>query len=271
MKISSKSQVRALLLLCFGLLVYVSHKVYAQQTTLVLYDNFDERFLNPSRWAWAACYAGQGVELECVREIRDEQLHLAHRSFGLTNSNSGLQAAGAIVGFANPASIRSIRTDLVVLSVQEVPCAANPGYGGGAHFAGTFFNAGSGNASEDVGAQLVLRRSSSDPPGQLNVFGQIFQGGVYFPNLFPLGTVSVGTPVTATLSWDQPHHQFVVSLTNHVTQLSTAGMMPYTFPDTTPAASPFKGLAISAFPANCTANVTSMYVKAAYSNVYVGQ
>jgi hypothetical protein len=70
-------------------------------------------------------------ELECVREIRDEHLHLAHRGFGLTNSNSGLQNGGAVVDFANSETIKTIRTDLVVRSVVELPCAANPGFGGG--------------------------------------------------------------------------------------------------------------------------------------------
>ena len=46
--------------------------------TITLYDNFDHKFLNPSRWAYALCYSGSGLEMECVREIRDERLHLAH-------------------------------------------------------------------------------------------------------------------------------------------------------------------------------------------------
>jgi len=33
-----------------------------------------------------ACYTDNGMELECVREIRDERLHLAHRNFGNRDS-----------------------------------------------------------------------------------------------------------------------------------------------------------------------------------------
>ena len=59
--------------------------------TITLYDNFDHKFLNPSRWAYALCYSGSGLEMECVREIRDEQLHLAHRYFGVQANDGGQQ------------------------------------------------------------------------------------------------------------------------------------------------------------------------------------
>ena len=78
-----------------------------------------------------------------------------------------------------------------------------------AHINGTFFNAGSDNPSDDVGEPLALGRDSSDPPGQLNVFGQINQGNNYFFYL-GLGTVTIGTPIAATLTWVPPNHQFLV-------------------------------------------------------------
>ena len=240
----------------------------AQSTTL--YDSFDHKFLNPSRWAYAFCFSGSGLELECVREIRDEQLHVAHRGFGLTDSNSGLQNGGAGVGFANSETIKTIKTDVVVRSVLESPCAANPGYGSNAGIWGTFFNAGSGDPNDDVGAALNLKRVYSDPPGQLIVIGQTFHAGIY-SSYFTIGTVSIGTPVTLTLSWDQPNHQFLISLTNKVTHVTTTGTMPYTFSDTTPVAGPAKTLGVGGFASNCTANSTSMYVDALFGKVYIGQ
>jgi hypothetical protein len=251
-----------------AVLLFVSLSCAAQTPTL--YDNFNHKFLSPSRWAYAICYAGNGLELECVREIQDEQLHLAHRSFGQTDSNTGLQGGAALVGFANSASIKSIRMDLIVRNVLESPCAANPGFGGSANIWGVFFNAGSGDSTDDVGAQLVFGRLASDPPGQLNVHGQTFHGGSYSP-FVPLGTVWIGTPVTATLTWDQPNHRFVVSWINKITHTTMRGMMPYSFSDTTPAAGAAKVLEVSGFPANCTANPTSVYVDALFDNVYVSQ
>jgi hypothetical protein len=238
--------------------------------TLKLYDNFDHKFINPSKWAYAFCFSGSGLELECVREIRDEQLHLAHRGFGLTTSNSGLQNGGAGVGFANSETIKTIKTDLVVRGVVESPCAANPGFGGGAGIWGTFFNTGTGNPNDDAGASLGLTRFASDPPGQLNVHGQTFRTGNYSP-YFSLGTVAIGTPVTITLSWDQPNHQFLISYTNKLTHITTTGTMPYDYPDTTPVAGPAKTLGVSGVPSNCTANSTSVYSDALFANVYIGQ
>jgi len=250
------------------LTLFITLHGVAQTTTL--YDNFDHKFLNPSRWAYALCYSGSGLEMECVREIRDERLHLTHRHFGLTDSNSGLQGGAALVGFANSETIKTIKFDLVVRSVQESPCAANPGFGGSANVWGTFFNAGSGDPNDDVGAQLVFGRFASDPPGQLNVHGQTFHAGSYSA-LFDLGTVAIGTQVTAILRWDSANHQFVISWTNKVTHVTTAGTMPYAFSDTTPVAGPAKVLEVSGFASNCIANSTSVYVDAQFDNVYIGQ
>jgi hypothetical protein len=38
--------------------------------------------------------------MECVREIRDEQLHLMHRHFGVQVNDGGQQNGSALVGFA---------------------------------------------------------------------------------------------------------------------------------------------------------------------------
>lgn len=250
--------------------VLLSATLYCTAQTTTLYDNFDHKLLNPSRWAYAFCFSGSGLELECVREIRDEQLHLVHRSFGLTNSDSGAQNGGAGVGFANSATIKTVKTDLVVRHLEESPCAANPSFGGGANIWGTFFNDGSGDPNNDVGAQLGLTRFASDPPGQLTVRGQTFHAGIY-SNFFTLGTVSIGTPVTITLRWDQPNHQFLISLTNRVTHVTTVGTMTYTYSDTTPVAGSAMTIGVGGFAANCTANSTSMYVDAYFDNVYVGR
>ena len=235
---------------------------------LIPYDDFDGKFINPSKWAYGFCYSSAVPDLECVREIRDEKLHLAHRTFALTNSNTDQQNGGAGVGFANPETIKTIKTDLLVRSVLEVPCAANATFGSSADIEGNFFNAGSGDPSDDAGAQFGVTRFTWMPAGQLIVRGQTFHAGVY-SDFFTIGTVSVGTPITLTLSWDQPNHQFVISFTNKVTHVTTTGTMPYTFSDTTPAAGG-KDLSVNGWAANCTANPTSNYVDALFGNVYVG-
>jgi len=238
--------------------------------TLKLYDNFDHKFINPSKWAYAFCFSSNGLELECVREIRDEQLHLVHRHFGVNADDGGQQNGSAGVGFANAQNIKAIRTDVTVRSNLEIACAANPNFGSNTGLWGTFFNAGSGNPNDDVGAALNLKRVASDPPGQLNVIGQTFHAGIYSPYT-SLGWVAIGTPVTISLAWDQPNHQFVVSLTNKITHVTTNATMPYTFSDTTPVAGPAKVMEAGGFVSDCGANTTSLYVDAVFGNVYVGQ
>jgi hypothetical protein len=234
------------------------------------YDNFNHKFLDPSRWnSVPACYAGAGLEMECIRTIEDGRLHLAHRTFGQRDSDTGLQVGIAQVGFVNSASIKSITADVVVRNVDEVPCAVNPAFGGNATIWGVFFNAGSGDSSDDVGAQIVVGRLASDPPGQLTLNTQIFRNGDYSIDYQTIGTVPFGTPVTATLTWDPANHQFLVNWTNKTTHTTTATTLPYSFSDTTPAVSPGKVLEVVGFPTNCTANPTSVYVDALFDNVYV--
>jgi hypothetical protein len=251
--------------------VWLSRKVYAQSSAnFVLYDNFDERFLNPLKWIpFGACYTTNGMELECVREIRDENLHLAHRMFGNRDSNAGFQFGGANVFFVNPSGIKSIRSDLVVRDVEEANCAANPSIGGQASIDANFFNTGTGSPNDDVAGHILFGHHFSDPPGHITVFGQISQGNNFFFYL-PLGQTTMGTPIRATLTWDQPNQRFLVSWTDLVTNIKTEGIMPYTFPDSTPATNPLKLLQANTFPANCTTNSTWVYINTTFRNVYIG-
>jgi hypothetical protein len=271
MRFSWKSAVTAFAgLLALGLVVSVSlsHKVHAQSSTnFVLYDNFDERFLSPLKWnTFGACFTSNGMELECVREIRDENLHLAHKNFGNRDTNVGFQFGQASLTFANPSRIKGFASDLVVRGVAESNCPANQSFPPAAHIDGNFFNTGTGNSSDDIGGHLAFQ---PDPSGSVFVFAQISQGNDYFFFL-PMGNTATGTPIRATLTWDQPNHRFLVSWTDLLTNIKTEGIMPYSFTsDSTPATNPVKVLDVVTFPANCTANPTWQYIHATYSNVYV--
>jgi hypothetical protein len=271
MRFSWKSAVTTFAgLLALGLVVSVSlsHKAHAQSSTnFVLYDNFDERFLSPLKWnTFGACFTSNGMELECVREIRDGKLHLAHRNFGNNDTNVGFQSGQAALSFVNPSRIKSITSDLKVLSVAESNCLANQSFQPAAHIDGNFFNTGTGNSSDDIGGHLAFQ---ADPSGSIFVFAQISQGNDYFFFL-PLGNTATGTPIRATLTWDQPNHRFLVSWTDLLTNIKTEGIRPYSFTsDSTPATNPAKVLDVVTFPANCTANPTWQYIHATYTNVYV--
>jgi hypothetical protein len=241
----------------------------AQTQTPTLYDDFNQRFLNPSKWNTNnACFTTNGLEQECVREIQVGQLRLAHRNFGNRDTDQGNQFGLANVFFAHPARIKSITTEMTVIRTAESPCPANPDFGGAAQIDATFFNTGSGNPNDDVAGHLAFGHNTTTPAGQSFVFGSISQGNNYFSDT-PLGNVPIGTPVSSTLTWDQPNHQFVVSWTNLVTNVKTQSTMPYSFADTTPATNPSKDLTVNTFPANCTAKAAWVYVEATFDNVYI--
>src|SRR5256885_1984326 len=173
MRFSSKSRVGTIpciLALCLVLFVSLSHMLYAQQpsSNLLLYDNFDERFLNPSKWSlFGACFTWN--VLECVREIQDDKLRLAVRSYGATNSNQGNGYGPSELHFANPTPIKTIAASLTVRQASGTGCPANTGSSGGhAIFAGSFFNSGTGNPDDDVQALLFFNHLATDPKGYLD-------------------------------------------------------------------------------------------------------
>ena len=233
-----------------------------------LYDDFNHQFLAQGEWN-TQCFAGN-ISLECAIEIQSGQLRMANRATGQRTSDTGFQVGVANANFsAHSEFIKSITTDVTVEDIQESPCAANPSFGGNAGITARFFNPGTGNRDDDVGAQVVFGRAVTSPKGELNVFGQFFQNGIY--TTFVLGKVSIGTPVTETLTWDKPNHQFIATWTNNVTHITTTQAMPYFFPDNFPAVDPTKSLQVDELPSNCTATQTSVYVQAMFDNVFVGR
>lgn len=275
MRFSSKSQVGTILALSFVLLVSLSHVLHAQQplSNLVLYDSFDERFLDPSRWIPSgACFIGSG--LECVREIQEDSLRLAVRNYGATNSNQGSQFELSELHFTNPQNpvpIRSIATQFAIRRTSALGCPTNP-EPSHAHalITGRFFNSGSGNANDDVEAFLTFDHFISDPEGVAEAGAFMHWQGQFFGDV-SLGTVSVGQKVIAQLSWDQPHHQFVVSWSDVVTGKVTQVFLPYTMADTAPPATTDKQLGVRTFAANCSGTQrTFAYMEATFDKVWIG-
>lgn len=236
--------------------------------TVTLYDNFNQRFLNQALW-FSVC-GGFSVTEECATDIQMEHLHLARGLTGNSDSDTGSNYGTATVFFLNPVPIKRITADIMVRNIDELPCAANPGFGGHADIIARFFNAGDGTQSDDVGATIFIGRSVSDPKGQLTVAGNYFHNNDYSHFIW-LGTVQIGTPITATVAWDQANRRFLYSWTNKLTRVTTPGVLTYNLPDTTPAADPEKHLDLELFPANCAATQTWLGADALFDNVYVGQ
>src|SRR6267378_3646697 len=239
MRFSWKSTVAVFAgILALGLIasVHRSQKVYAQSSTnLVLYDNFDERFLSPVKWS----------------PYGPSELH-----------------------FSNPAPIRSIATEFTVRRTSAMACPSNTTlYNSHAHtiLQGTFFNSGSGNPTDDVQGLLFFDHDVSSPQGVLNVIGLMYWQGQFFGGV-GLGTINEGQKVIAQLSWDQPNHQFVASWTDVLTSTKSEALMPYNMPDTALAATPDKLIGIRTWVPNCLGTqmlVTDM--DTTFDRVWIGR
>jgi hypothetical protein len=245
----------------------------AQQSSssFVLYDNFNRQLLDPNKWQpSSACFTW--TVFECVREIQNGQLRLAVRGAGATNSNSGNQYGESQLLFTNPSRIKSISTQLTIRRTSAATCPASPDFNSGtqALVKGNFFNSGSGVPADDVGALVLLNRLPTDPPGVLSVIAFLSWQGQFF-DFINLGTVNVGQKIALRLIWRQTNHQFFAGWTDVASGIVTQLPMPYTMPDTTPAAVPNRILEAAVFTPNCIG--TEMLVddmEAIFDNVMVG-
>ena len=237
--------------------------------TKIPYDNFNRKFLDQNLW-YSVC-AGFSVTENCSTDIHEGHLHLSRGLMGNSDSNSDTNGGSATAFFIGPYAINSIISDILVRDVDDIPCPTNNlDFGGHADIVARFFNSGSANVNDDVGATLFIGRSASDPKGQLSVMGNYFSNGDY-SHVVWLTSIAIGTPVTVTLTWDQPNHRFLYSVTNRVTHITNSGLLAYPFSDTTPAVDGEKHLDVEIFPANCTSNQTWVRVDALFDNVYVSQ
>lgn len=253
--------------LCFSFLVQ------AQQSSLhfVLYDNFNQQFLSPNKWATSSpCFTWS--VLECTREIQNGQLRLAVRGYGATNSNQGTQYGESELHFIKPGPIKSIAAQLVIRRASAQSCSANPEVSHAhALLAGSFFNSGSGNPSDDVQAFLIVDRVSVNPAGELTIGAFMQWQGQFFGGV-DLGPAKIGQNIAVQLQWDQANHQFVASWTDVDSGIVKQAVMPYSMPDSALAAAPDKLLGVRAFTANCVgANMLAVGMEAAFDDVVVGR
>lgn len=235
---------------------------------LRLYDSFDHKFLDPSKWlAQSQC---GGTVMECAREIHEDQLRLRVRAYGATDSNDGTQFGSSGLTLASN-SATDIAADLTVRRSTAQACSTNPGFGGGGGHAqaliyGTFFNGGGGTSDDDVTAFLQLDRYSTYPVGMVLVGGFLKYQNQFFGNV-DLGFVNIGERVRVELLWDRPDHRFVIRLFRPASGTLTEQVMPYAIADTMAAVSPFRNIDANVFPANCVGTRTSAELEMLFDDV----
>jgi hypothetical protein len=229
----------------------------AQAQILPLYDDFSGDHIDPAKWiATPLCVVNV---YDCAREVRHGHLHLAVRGYGATDSESGVTFAESQLLFKDPQVINSIRFRFTVTSVSAGACPPDSPNTEAAHpqllVHGAFFNAGTTeNPEEDVVAYLIVERRTDDPslpPRSLRVGGFTSKGAT-FSGSVDLGTVWVGEPVVATLTWDQDHDAFVWHVVKAITTPHVVERtLPYDDGDGASPAEPFKSLRVGTFAPNC--------------------
>jgi hypothetical protein len=235
---------------------------------LKLYDNFDSAYINPARWY--VQYGCSGVtNLECVRQIREERLHLRARAYGARNTNIGNEYGNSELYLVDSAATE-FAAELRVLRVDSAGCTTSPGAGthGHALLFGSFFNGGGGTTGDDVSAFLVLDRFSTDPANVVSVQAFLQYQGTFF-DFVDLTSVNVGEQVTADLKWDKANHQFVAKLVRPSNNTTVQVTLPYTMSDVTPAVAPQKALGARSFPENCVGTQTFTDIEASFDRVMV--
>jgi hypothetical protein len=251
----------ALLLFCLAL-----GSAASAQSRLTLYDDFSQQFINPAKWS-TQWQCGSPSILECEREIQSNQLRLRVRGYGTPDTNNGNQFGVSGV-YLTSAQVSDIQAQVVVRTSTADTCVTNTD--GAAHaqvlLTGAFFNGGGGTPDDDVQAFLQLDRYSTESPGVVEAGGFLRYQGQFFGNV-DLGPVNVGERVIVEISWDQRHHQFVISLTRPEYGMHAEQIMPYVISDTNAAVAPFKSLSANIFPANCMGSRPSADLEVLFDNV----
>lgn len=235
-----------------------------------VYDRFSDPTIDPGRW----------FDTEKARFVKNGVLHLMQRTWGNNASDFNFTTFSWNSSFTNPQYITQMRARIIVDGVESSPCPANSLVGDArARIAGGFFNIGTatpGSMVNDVFAQLRLIRlsNSSDAPGVLRVQGLVSlctnvdcSTTVPIENVADLGTVTLGTPTTLQLIWDQAARTFQFSRDGGPP--STVG---YTYAVSNPPGVTFRQLGTRVNAPNCfSAPRVSGMIDARFDNVFVNQ
>jgi len=250
---------------------------------LVLYDNFNSKHIDPSKWV--------GVYdpdiLEAVRELAvvpetwgdrhshpNRSLHISDRAYSATSDDYG--SSGGLFGlsFPDPTAITEVSFTVVVNEAEAVGCASNPSQiVTAAEFRGNFFNTEASPTSQasDVVADISLTRTPTDVGSALTVVGfttlcgDQFCGSQKTLDARVLGYVEPGAAATLRIKWDQPNHRFIYQLDHGTPVFST-----YTVSDATPAFFPNKHIGFARVVPHCTSTPRPYTaIDAYFDSVYV--
>jgi len=187
-------------------------------------------------------------------------------------SDSGEQFSSDELLFTNPNAIQSVTADATVLQPQLVAC---PTTTNGQptrtveKISGIFFNTGSGDPADDA-SEFEFFYADASNPSTITVGNWFCAGsnGPCYGNNF--GTYAVGTPLTATNTWDKANHQFISTVkAKWEVGPGTRAVLPYSVSDATPPVNPERALEVTVATSNCTSTRTFAHAETFYDNVIV--
>ena len=95
------------------------------QEPLVLYDSFQTKFLDPSKWVGDEYSIPEGLLLESSRRIRGRFLSIMNRGYGTTESNTGTSTTSTQLIVRDGLGVETIAATLQVKGLETVACAGN--------------------------------------------------------------------------------------------------------------------------------------------------
>lgn len=157
---------------------------------------------------------------ESARTVTSKKLNLLERSYGATDSDTGLMAARTQLYFANGSDIRGMQAKIKLAAFETVGCGGNPDATFvKAELMGRFFNTGpqiEGSAENDVYARIGIVRDShsSDPANTARIGARVKRCKDSACNAseamfaHDLGAIEKGQQAVVSLEWDQANHRF---------------------------------------------------------------
>lgn len=251
------------------------------QAQLVLYDNFNGKRIDPSKWQGGEFVIPGAPHAETARRIEDGKLELSLTSYGTTLSDSGTAGiTNTRLQVTSPAAVTTLQAAVTVMSATVNGCAANmmTATRARANLFGSFFNDGTspgpGNLTGDIRATLHKVRDS--------ILGDRIEAFLNrCTNAACSSTAQLGFHVFTTVwekeeadtlrvQWDSPNNQFLYTV-NPGLQGEETVALGYAVPDALLPVFAFKQLSVANSVASCTTGRPSATIKARFDNVRVNR
>ena len=265
------------------------------QETLVLYDNFEGKTLDPEKWYGIGGTDSGMVTLELSRLMKNETLlnskalSLSDRTYVNTGSDDGTSSAQNGIVFADGSNIKTIVATVLTKKVQIPECSSNVvdpfDTFVRARMGGTFFNAGPrtpGSYLNEVFAWIGVGRTvpTEDPLDTLHVYARVMHCDdptcsnttwIGYEDPYDLGTVKLNKKVKLRITWDPDNNQFTFQKgKDPEVSISYAGYSDANIPGAPNGGS--KRLQIQNILPNCTVEPRLMgYIDASFDNVMVNE